>query len=62
MFEAVACAAYNGETGAGLSFEEGAILHVHERTDDNWWYGEILSDGSRGYFPAAYVSILGFAR
>ncbi|KAL1450273.1 hypothetical protein MTO96_043962 [Rhipicephalus appendiculatus] len=39
----------NGE----LEFRRGDIINVHDRSDANWWEGEIGS--RRGYFPATYV-------
>ena len=62
VFEAVACAMYTAETKVEVSFREGELVRVHERTNDIWWYGEVVTDGRRGYFPATYVSILRFAR
>jgi len=37
-----------------LEFRRGNIITVIDRTDDNWWEGEIAT--RRGYFPATYVS------
>jgi growth factor receptor-binding protein 2 len=39
----------NGE----LEFRRGNIITVIDKTDDNWWEGEI--GHRRGYFPATYV-------
>jgi growth factor receptor-binding protein 2 len=37
-----------------LAFRRGDVITVTNRTDANWWRGEI---GTReGLFPAAYVS------
>ncbi|XP_037571402.1 growth factor receptor-bound protein 2 isoform X2 [Dermacentor andersoni] len=36
-----------------LEFRRGDIINVHDRSDANWWEGEIGS--RRGYFPATYV-------
>lgn len=36
-----------------LEFRRGDIINVHDRSDSNWWEGEIGS--RRGYFPATYV-------
>ncbi|XP_018497662.1 protein enhancer of sevenless 2B [Galendromus occidentalis] len=36
-----------------LEFRRGEIITVIDRTDPNWWEGEIAS--RRGYFPATYV-------
>lgn len=40
------------ETGE-LEFRRGDIINVHDRSDANWWEGEI--GPRRGYFPATYV-------
>lgn len=37
-----------------LEFRRGNIITVIDKTDDNWWEGEI--GNRRGYFPATYVS------
>jgi len=37
-----------------LEFRRGNIITVVDKTDDNWWEGEI--GNRRGYFPATYVS------
>lgn len=36
-----------------LEFRRGEIITVVDRTDPNWWEGEIAN--RRGYFPATYV-------
>jgi growth factor receptor-binding protein 2 len=36
-----------------LKFSRGNIITVIDKTDDNWWEGEI--GAARGYFPATYV-------
>ena len=40
------------ETGE-LEFKRHDIITVIDRSDQNWWEGEI--GGRRGYFPATYV-------
>lgn len=37
-----------------LEFRRGNIITVIDKTDDNWWEGEI--GNRRGYFPATYVT------
>jgi growth factor receptor-bound protein 2 len=36
-----------------LEFRRGDIITVIDRSDQNWWEGEIGS--RRGYFPATYA-------
>ncbi|KAI1298416.1 Protein E(sev)2B [Halotydeus destructor] len=40
----------NGE----LEFRRGDVITVIDRTDENWWEGEIRN--RKGYFPATYVT------
>ncbi|XP_022664229.1 protein enhancer of sevenless 2B isoform X2 [Varroa destructor] len=37
-----------------LEFRRGEIINVIDRSDSNWWEGEI--GNRRGYFPATYVN------
>jgi len=36
-----------------LEFRRGDIITVIDRSDQNWWEGEI--GARRGYFPATYA-------
>ncbi|KAF7721287.1 hypothetical protein EC973_004963 [Apophysomyces ossiformis] len=50
--------AYNGEQAGDLSFQEGEIITIIQKSDsqDDWWTGKI---GTRqGVFPANYVKLL----
>ncbi|KAG0169432.1 hypothetical protein DFQ30_003648 [Apophysomyces sp. BC1015] len=50
--------AYNGEQAGDLSFQEGEIVTIVQKSDsqDDWWTGKI---GTRqGVFPANYVKLL----
>eukprot|EP01117_Protostelium_nocturnum_P006727 TRINITY_DN2420_c0_g3_i1.p1 TRINITY_DN2420_c0_g3~~TRINITY_DN2420_c0_g3_i1.p1 ORF type:complete len:708 (+),score=252.10 TRINITY_DN2420_c0_g3_i1:57-2180(+) len=51
--------AYSGSTSDELSLEEGQIFAVTDRTDKDWWAGE-LADGQIGFFPSAYVEITAY--
>ncbi|EGD78350.1 hypothetical protein PTSG_09416 [Salpingoeca rosetta] len=48
---------YQGRNPSELSFAKGARIPVHEKTDPNWWKGEL--DGKKGYVAAAYVKDAG---
>ncbi|KAI8144000.1 hypothetical protein BJV82DRAFT_92214 [Fennellomyces sp. T-0311] len=49
--------AYKGEQPGDLSFEEGAIITIIEKTDNqqDWWTGRIGKE--QGVFPANYVEL-----
>ncbi|XP_064090742.1 osteoclast-stimulating factor 1-like [Macrobrachium nipponense] len=51
-FEAMG--SYKAKRDCELSFEEGDILFVLDRTDANWWQAKI--DNKTGYIPSNYVS------
>lgn len=36
-----------------LTFDEGAVIYVVKKNDDNWWEG--VMDGQTGLFPGNYV-------
>jgi len=37
-----------------LEFKRGDVITVTDRSDQNWWHGEIAS--RKGLFPATYVT------
>ena len=48
---------YTARNEKELSFQQGDILQVTEKTDDNnWWDGS--HDGKHGFIPVAYVEII----
>lgn len=44
---------YIGRNSSELSFTKGSRIIIYEKTDPNWWKGEV--DGKKGYVAAAYV-------
>lgn len=47
---------YDAEEQEELSFKEGDVIEVIQRSDDGWWYGK-LSNGKTGLFPSNFTSI-----
>ncbi|KAF8888235.1 hypothetical protein BD779DRAFT_1524285 [Infundibulicybe gibba] len=47
---------YVGEGPDDLSFEENVVLTANpSKSDGDWWYGTLVSNGKSGLFPRAYV-------
>lgn len=44
---------FNPQENGELEFKRGQIITVTDRSDENWWEGEI--GNRKGYFPATYV-------
>lgn len=42
-------------TGEDLTFKNGDMIRVIKKTENNWWYGEVLRTKRRGYFPVNFV-------
>ncbi|ESN98995.1 hypothetical protein HELRODRAFT_67445, partial [Helobdella robusta] len=47
---------YQGQADDDLSFEEGNVINLIEKTNSDWWKGEL--NGAVGIFPANYVAII----
>ncbi|WVQ83634.1 hypothetical protein IAT38_005775 [Cryptococcus sp. DSM 104549] len=46
-----------GSRDVDLSFKEDVVIEAHPSKDESspWWYGTIVKDGSKGWFPKNYV-------
>lgn len=43
-----------------VSFKKGNLIKVLEKTDPNWWKGQVVSgslSGNVGLFPSNYVKV-----
>jgi len=49
---------YKAKTDEELSIKPGDVITVVDKSDPNWWKGEILQGGVRktGFFPVTYTS------
>ncbi|XP_061418424.1 tyrosine-protein kinase SRK2-like [Lethenteron reissneri] len=54
---------YDGRTNEDLSFKEGELLEVTDKTNPDWWYAQKKTastsnarSNTRGYIPANYVA------
>ncbi len=50
---------FTGQDDEELNLKRGDIIHVTDKSDPNWWSGELKKqDGKieKGVFPATYVS------
>ena len=52
--ELVAVYEFEGNAESELSFAVGDVIQLLERTDDEWWYGEM--NGEEGYFPRQFTT------
>ncbi|WVN89977.1 uncharacterized protein L203_105207 [Cryptococcus depauperatus CBS 7841] len=48
---------FDGTRNVDLSFKEDVVIEAHPAKDQNspWWYGTVIKDGSKGWFPKNYV-------
>ncbi|OXH48550.1 hypothetical protein J004_04452, partial [Cryptococcus neoformans] len=46
-----------GTRDVDLSFKEDVVIEAHPAKDESspWWYGTVVKDGSKGWFPKNYV-------
>lgn len=43
-------------TGTFAAFAENLILSAHpSKTGGDWWYGTVVRDGKKGFFPKTYI-------
>lgn len=54
--KATAIYSYTGDNADELSFEEGDMLSIVDRSDGDWWKAE--RDGVVSIVPAAYLQVL----
>ncbi|KAF8319431.1 Dbl homology domain-containing protein [Clavulina sp. PMI_390] len=51
--------AYTGQRAEDLSFGENLIISAHpSKSGSDWWYGTLVSNGSTGFIPKAYVEVI----
>lgn len=48
--------AFTADNSTELAFEEGDVIQLVARVDDNWYEGELK--GKRGFFPVNYVDVI----
>ncbi len=42
-----------------VAFGENLIISAHpSKSGGDWWYGTLVSNGKRGFFPAGYVAVI----
>ncbi|KAL1285127.1 Intersectin-1 [Trichinella pseudospiralis] len=46
---------YTKQQDVELTFKQGDMIKVLEKPDGDWWFGQCLSSGQLGLFPATYV-------
>lgn len=49
---------YEATNDEEISFAEGDLILIIERSEDGWWTGERKKDGKRGHFPSMLVGEL----
>jgi hypothetical protein len=54
---AVCTADFNGEQDGDLSLYEGDEVILLRKIDADWYEGELVSNGDKGVFPAAFVDV-----
>ena len=49
--------AYEGQREVDLSFKENVAIVAHPAKDESspWWYGMLVEEGRKGWFPHSYV-------
>lgn len=52
--------AYDGQRDVDLSFIENVVIEAHPAKDSQspWWYGTLVKEGKKGWFPHTYVEEL----
>ncbi|PAA68927.1 hypothetical protein BOX15_Mlig003884g1 [Macrostomum lignano] len=48
--------AFTADNNTELAFDEGDVIQLVSRVDDNWYEGELK--GNRGFFPVNYVDVI----
>ena len=51
---------YDGQRDVDLSFIENVVIEAHPAKDAQspWWYGTLVKEGKKGWFPHTYVDEL----
>lgn len=51
---------YEGQRDVDLSFAENVVIDAHPARDASspWWYGTLVKEGRKGWFPKDYVQEL----
>ena len=48
---------YEAQRDQDLSFIENVVIEAHPAKDPMgaWWYGTLVKEGKKGWFPSAYI-------
>jgi hypothetical protein len=48
---------YEAQRDQDLSFVENVVIEAHPAKDPMgaWWYGTLVKEGKKGWFPSAYI-------
>jgi hypothetical protein len=50
---------YDGQRSEDLSFVENLAIIAHpSKSGGDWWYGTLVQNGKKGFFPSSYVQIM----
>jgi len=49
---------FDGQEADDLSFSEGDLIQITDKTDDSWWKGKLNGIGKIGNFPSNYTDLI----
>jgi hypothetical protein len=42
-----------------IAFDENVVLSAHpSKSGSDWWYGTLVKNNQKGFFPSSYVTII----